>query len=93
MECAFMPRSGKNSAISRSADSGPSEPCTRFSPVSSARSPRIVPGAASRGFVAPITVRTTFHVSGPPATTIATIGPRVMNVTRSSKNGLPSCSA
>ena len=36
----------------------PGSPC-----VSSARSPRIVPGAASRGLVAPIRLRTTFHVS------------------------------
>src|SRR3974377_2114334 len=44
---------GKNKAISRAADSGPSEPCTRFSVSSMPRSPRIVPGAASRRFVAP----------------------------------------
>ena len=55
--------------------------------------PRIVPGAASRGLVAPISVRTTFHVPRAPSTTIATSGPRVMNATRSSKKGLPSCSA
>ena len=33
------------------------------------RSPRIVPGAASRGLVAPIIVRTTFQVSSGPSTT------------------------
>ena len=38
---------GKNSAISRAADSGPSLPWTRFSVSSIARSPRTVPGAAS----------------------------------------------
>ena len=62
---------GKNSAISRAADSGPSLPCTRFSVSSIARSPRIVPGAASRGFVVPMSVRITFQASGP-STTIAT---------------------
>ena len=52
-------RSGKKRAISRSADSGASEPWIRFSPISMARSPRMVPGAASTGLVAPIRVRTT----------------------------------
>ena len=36
------------------------------------RSPLIVPGAASRGFVEPINVRTTFHVSSGPSTTMGT---------------------
>src|SRR6185295_8656879 len=44
--------------ISRSADSGESEPCTRFSctapPQSRARSPRIDPGSAFVGSVVPI---------------------------------------
>ena len=91
-ECALMyayARFGKKSAISRAADSGPSEPWTRFSVVSSARSPRIVPGAASLGFVAPMILRTTCHVFSPPSITIATSGPRVMNATRSPKNGFP----
>ena len=60
---------GKNSAISRSADSAPSEPWTRFSVVSMARSPRMVPGAAFAGLVAPISVRTTCQVSSGPSTT------------------------
>ena len=47
-----------------------------------------MPGAASRGLVAPMRVRTTCQVSGPPSTTIATSGLRVMNDTRSPKNGL-----
>ena len=34
-----------------SADSGPSDPCTRFSVTSMAKSPLIVPGAASFGLV------------------------------------------
>ena len=52
-------RPGKKSAISRAADSGESEPWIRFSVVLMARSPRMVPGAASAGLVAPIMVRTT----------------------------------
>ena len=46
---------GKNSATSRAADSGESEPWTMFWPTSIAKSPRIEPGAASIGLVAPIT--------------------------------------
>ncbi len=46
--------SGNQSAISRSADSSESEPCTRLKVTSRARSPRIEPGAASSGSVAPI---------------------------------------
>ena len=49
--------------------SAESEPCIRFSDVSMARSPRIVPGAASAGFVAPIIARTTCQVSSGPSTT------------------------
>src|SRR6218665_2328868 len=49
------------SASSRAADSGESEPCTRFCctlrPQSRARSPRIVPGAAAVGSVAPPSAR------------------------------------
>ena len=52
-------RSGKKSAISRAADSGESDPCTRFSVVSIPKSPRMVPGSASAGLVAPIMRRTT----------------------------------
>src|SRR5207248_9415310 len=47
-------RSGKNSAISRAADSGESEPWTRFWPISSAWSPRIEPGVAATGSVTPM---------------------------------------
>ena len=42
-------RPGKKSSISRAADSGESDPWTRFSVVAVARSPRIVPGAAFGG--------------------------------------------
>ena len=52
-------RSGKKIAISRAADSGESEPCTRFSVSSTPKSPRIVPGSASAGLVVPIILRTT----------------------------------
>ena len=63
-----------------------------FWPTSIAKSPRIEPGAASSGLVAPITWRAAFTASSP-SSTIATSGPEVMNETSSSKNGLPSCSA
>ena len=63
--------------ISRCADSNESLPCTRFSVNKMPRSPRIVPGAALRGLVAPITVRTTSHVSSGPSKTRATTGPRL----------------
>src|SRR5207245_2409559 len=75
-------RSGKKRSSSRFADSGESEPCTRFSVISTAKSPRIVPGGASRGFVGPISVRTTDVASGPSATNAST-GPDVMNESRS----------
>ena len=47
-------------------------------------SPRIVPGAASRGFVDPIMARTTLKVSAGPSSTSTTAGPRLMKRTRSS---------
>ena len=53
----YQPRSGKNSAASRAADSFESEPWTMFCVVSRPKSPRIEPGAASSGLVAPITWR------------------------------------
>src|SRR3989338_4554261 len=53
----------------------------------SARSFRIVPGAASFGFVAPMISRT-FFIASFPSKTIGTIGPAHMNVVRLSKNGL-----
>ena len=46
--------------------------------------PRMVPGSALRGLVAPIMPRTTSQVSSGPSITMATTGPRLMNVTRSS---------
>ena len=56
-------RSGKKIAASRAADAFESEPWTMFWPTSSAKSPRIEPGAASIGFVAPITWRAAFTAS------------------------------
>ena len=53
----------------------------RFSFMSIARSPRMVPGAASLGLVAPIRFRTTFQVSSGPSTTSTSEGPRVMKAT------------
>jgi hypothetical protein len=55
--------SGKKRPASRAADSFESEPWMRFCPTSTAKSPRIEPGAASSGFVAPITWRAAFTAS------------------------------
>ena len=85
-------RSGKNSASSRRALAFESDPCTMFSESSSAKSPRIVPGAESSGFVAPIIVRTT-EIADSPLTASARTGPDEMKSTREPKNGLPLCSA
>ena len=46
-------------------------------PTSTARSPRIVPGADSNGFVAPIINRALFTAPGP-SQIIATTGPEQM---------------
>ena len=72
-------RPGNQSSISRSADSGESDPCTRLSWVTSARSPRMVPGAAfSTGSVPPASCRKAAMARGP-STIAATTGPDVMN--------------
>ena len=52
-------------AISRVADSGESDACTRFICRLDEKSPRIVPGAAFRPLVAPSMSRTTRITSGP----------------------------
>jgi hypothetical protein len=57
-----------------------------------ARSPRIVPGSAFAGFVAPIVLRIV-AIAPSPSTTSAHVGPEVMNSTSSPKNGFSSCSA
>ena len=63
-----------------------------FSERSVAKSPRIVPGAESAGFVAPIIVRTT-EIADSPLTARASTGPDEMKSTSEPKNGLPLCSA
>src|SRR5918999_5338406 len=84
--------SGKKRPISRAEDSAESEPCTRLVWTSSPNSPRIEPGAASSGFVAPITWRAAVTASWPSSTS-ATSGPPVMKSTRSPKKGRSACSA
>lgn len=80
------PPSGNQSAISAAAVSGASDAWIRFFAVSSAKSPRIVPGADSCGFVAPTIERTTAMAFGP-SRTIATTGPDEMNSTRPFEEG------
>src|SRR5690606_14094096 len=72
----------KKNAISFFAVSGASEPCTTFSSTVSAKSARIVPGAASFGLVAPITSRF-FAIAFSPSSTWTMTGPEIMNLTRS----------
>ena len=57
-----------------------------FCAVSSAKSPRIVPGAASCGRVAPLIARTTAIAFGPSSAS-ATSGADVMKSTSPPKNG------
>src|SRR4051812_36436585 len=76
----------KYSGNSRAALSDESDPCTMFSLSTSAKSPRMVPGAESSGFVAPIIVRTV-AIASCPSRARATSGPEVMNATSSPKNG------
>src|SRR5207302_11118876 len=78
------------SAISRAADSGESEPCTRLSGIETARSPRIVPGAAFAGSVAPIVERIV-AIAPSPSTTSAQVGPEEMKSTSSPKDGFSRC--
>src|SRR5690606_17621380 len=75
-------RCGNHSAIARAADSGESEPCTTLSRLESERSPRMVPGAATRPSVAPLSARTT-SIAWSPSSTSATSGPEVTK----SRNG------
>ncbi len=83
--------SPKKMPISRSAVSAASEPWATFSSMVLAKSPRIVPGAASAGLVAPIILRHS-EIAFSPSTIIATTGPLVIKFTRFSKKGLPWCS-
>ena len=71
---------------------GESEPWTRLSGMLRARSPRIVPGAASAGFVAPMRDLMAFMAPSP-LTLMATTGVEVMKSTSSSKKGFSRCSA
>src|SRR6185312_14503515 len=52
-----LDRSGKKKAISVRAVSSESEPCTEFASIDSAKSLRMVPGAALAGSVAPMISR------------------------------------
>ena len=63
-----------------------------FWAVSSAKSPRIVPGAASWGRVAPLIARTTAIALGPSSAS-ATSGAEVMKSTRPAKNGFSRCAS
>ena len=64
-----------------------SDAWTTLSVMLRARSPRIVPGAASYDFVVPIIIRTAF-IALLPFRINAIIGPEVINETSSLKNGL-----
>ena len=82
----------KKYLISIAAFSGESEPCTELASIDSAKSLRMVPGAALDGSVAPITSRflaTAFS----PYSTWTTTGPEVMKAHRSLKNGRALCTA
>src|SRR5215208_2058205 len=83
---------GNQSWISRSADSSESEPWTRLNVTSRAKSPRMDPGAASSGLVAPMTWRAAV-VASRPSRTAATSGPPVMKSNSSPKKGLSVCSS
>jgi len=84
--------SANQSPISRSADSGESEPWTRLFGIASANSPRSDPGSASAGFVAPIVLRAV-AIAPSPSKTSASVGAEVMKSTSSSKKGFSRCSA
>ena len=60
-------------------------------PTCTAKSPRMEPGVAAMGLVAPIAVRQISIAFGPSTTSAAT-GVLVMYSTRLLKNGLPTCS-
>src|SRR6516164_7300472 len=76
----------KNCAISVTAVSGASEPCTEFSPIDLACTLRMVPGVALAGSVAPMMSRYAATALSP-SSTCTTTGPEVMNATSSPKNG------
>ena len=73
------------------ADSGLSDPCTRFLPMSRPKSPRMVPGGDAVGLVCPmvfLTAYTAFSASQAMATT----GLEVMKSTNPAKKGRSTCS-
>src|SRR6266487_3571530 len=72
------------------AFSGLSEAWITFEVIETDKSPRIVPGSAVRGFVAPITLRSVSTAFGA-WRTIRTTGPEVTWSTSSWKNGFPLC--
>src|SRR5208282_124756 len=74
--------SAKKKAISVRAFSGESEPCTELASIDSAKSRRIVPGAAFLGSVAPMISRFTATAFSP-SSTWTTAGPEIMKATRS----------
>ena len=80
------PPASNHSWSSEAAVSVLSDAWTMFCAVSSAKSPRIVPGAASCGRVAPLIARTTAMAFGPSRAS-ATSGPDVMKSTSPLKNG------
>ena len=91
--CSPAARTASNqSASSAAAFSGLSEACTRFMPVSRAKSPRMEPGAASCGRVAPLRARQT-ATALVPSTAMATSGEEVMKATRPGKKGLSAWTA
>jgi hypothetical protein len=83
---------GKNNPSSRAAEAGESLPCTIFSPISVAKSPRIEPGGALIGSVGPMRARHA-SIADSPLTLATTTGPPVMKSTSSPQNGLSTCSA
>ena len=83
----LSPDAGKNSAISRAADSGESEPWRRSRSCSVAEVAADRAGRGLRGVGRALIVRQAVMASRP-STTAATSGPDVMNVHESAKNGL-----
>jgi hypothetical protein len=60
--------------------------------IDSAKSARMVPGAASLGLVAPISSRF-FAIAFSPSSTWIITGPEIMNSTSALKNGRSRCTA
>ena len=71
------PSSANHRPSSNSAVSAPSDACTRLLENDMPKSPRIVPGSASRQFVLP-TMRRTTAMASLPSSASATTGPEPM---------------